>query len=178
MKTLELTSYDQQALDFLATTGAKIEITFSHNGKHFEDDKEERDIYNVILSRGNRKYKFAFGNSLNDSGFYAKINRNKYSIDRKYINDRNLVHIIKRLYNWGFNPSIDTIHRPVAPSEYSILCCLTKHNPETFENFCSDFGYDTDSRKAKKTFKAVSKEWLSVSSLFSYEELEVLREIQ
>ena len=26
-----------------------------------------------------------------------------------------------------------------------------------FENFCSEFGYDTDSRKAYKTFKACEK---------------------
>lgn len=173
----QISNYNQQALDFLQSTGAKIEVKFSHSGKHFEDDTDERDIYSVVLSRGNRKYKFNFGNSLNDSCFYFTIGRNKLPIDRKHLDSKNLISLVKTRIS-SFNPKYDTIHKPIAPSEYTILCCLTKYNPETFEDFCSEFGYDTDSRRAKKTYKAVVKEWLMITSLFSDEELEALREIQ
>ena len=53
------------------------------------------------------------------------------------------------------------------PDMYSILSCLTKHDPETFENFCSDYGYDTDSRTAERTYKAVCREWAAVERLFA-----------
>lgn len=39
--------YINQAIEFLNKTNCKLTIEFSHNGKHFEDDKSNRDIYNV-----------------------------------------------------------------------------------------------------------------------------------
>jgi hypothetical protein len=66
----------------------------------------------------------------------------------------------------------------IFPSAYDVLTCLTKCDPGTFENFCSDFGYDTDSRKAERTYKAVCDEWEQVSKLFNEQEIELLQEIQ
>lgn len=63
------------------------------------------------------------------------------------------------------------------PTMYDILTCLTKYDPGTFENFCSESGYDTDSRTAERTYKAVCKEWDGVNLLFS-DILDELQEIQ
>jgi len=63
------------------------------------------------------------------------------------------------------------------PTMYDVLACLTKYDPGTFENFCSDYGYDTDSRSAERTYKAVCKEWRAVDRLFD-DIIEELREIQ
>lgn len=79
-------------------------------------------------------------------------------------------------YSFNFGQSIaDTGQHPTA---YDVLACLTKYEPGTFENFCEDFGYDTDSRKAEKIYKAVCKEFENVSKLFTPEEIEQLAEIQ
>jgi hypothetical protein len=56
-----ITHYNQQALDFLEKHGVTIKIEFSHNGKYFDDDKDNRDIYNIELKRGNNYYDFQFG---------------------------------------------------------------------------------------------------------------------
>jgi len=66
----------------------------------------------------------------------------------------------------------------IHPTAYSVLACLTKYDPETFENFCSEFGYDEDSRKALKIYEAVKDEYLNLCSLFNEKELELLMEIQ
>ncbi len=60
---------------------------------------------------------------------------------------------------------------------YDVLACLTKYDPGTFENFCSDFGYDTDSRKAEDVYRAVVKEFHSVQKFFAAEEIPELQEI-
>ena len=60
------------------------------------------------------------------------------------------------------------------PDLYAILCCLTKYDPGTFENFCSEFGYDEDSRKVYKIYQAVKEEYMNMCSLFNDEELELL----
>ena len=63
------------------------------------------------------------------------------------------------------------------PTEYDILSCLTKYEPGTFENFCSEFGYDTDSRKALKTYHAVCREYTGVCRIWNEAERELLAEI-
>ena len=81
--------------------------------------------------------------------------------------------------NWGFSTvKSDIIHYPVAPTPYDVLACLTKYPVYDFADFCSEYGYDTDSRKAYKTYKAVKREWENVAILFNDDELEQLREIQ
>lgn len=64
-----------------------------------------------------------------------------------------------------------------APTAYDVLTCLTKTDPESFEDFCGNFGYDTDSRKAMKIYKSVCKEWLKVGAFFTEEELNELQDI-
>ena len=62
------------------------------------------------------------------------------------------------------------------PTAYDILTCLTKSDPIDYHNFCSEYGYDTDSIKALKTFKAVQREWQGVNRVFG-DVLEQLQEI-
>ena len=62
------------------------------------------------------------------------------------------------------------------PKLYDVLSCLTKYDPESFNNFCSEFGYDEDSRTVKRTYKAVCKEWEAVNRMF-FDCLDELQEI-
>lgn len=65
------------------------------------------------------------------------------------------------------------------PTAYDFLSCIQKYPVESFEHFCSDFGYDTDSILALKTYKEVRKEFAKVSKIFHREsELKELQEIQ
>lgn len=48
-------------------------------------------------------------------------------------------------------------HNGKEPNVYDVLDCLASDASgadESFEGFCSNFGYDTDSRKAEKIYKA------------------------
>jgi hypothetical protein len=132
------TEYDERTRDWLEVTDSTLYVAFSHTGKYFLDDRGDRDVYDVTLSRGNHDYTFTFGQSLNDSA--ARHRR--------------------------------------APSAYSILACLEVHNPGTFENFCADYGCDTDSRSAEKTYHAVVGQWLQLSRMYTPEQLDDLAEIQ
>jgi len=63
------------------------------------------------------------------------------------------------------------------PTAYDVLACLTKYDVGSFEDFCSEFGYDTDSRTAERTFKAVVKEWENISRIYTEEQIEAMQEI-
>jgi len=70
--------------------------------------------------------------------------------------------------------------KPVAPPAASILSSLILDSGiggSTFEEFCGDFGYDTDSRKAFDTYMACQKILNKVRALFSPEEIERITDL-
>lgn len=84
----------------------------------------------------------------------------------------------ERKFSFKFGQSIFKSVAGIAPNAYDVLACLIKYDPIDFESFCSDFGYDTDSRSAKKIYKTVQKEWKMVQALWNDKEIEKLSEIQ
>ena len=132
---METTDYNKQANEFLRKTGATMKINFSHNGKHFADDKQNRDIYKITISKCKRSFTFKFGQSIAKSGTGE------------------------------------------APTAYDVLACLQKYDVGSFEDFCWEFGYNIDSRSAEKTYKAVCKEYEKLCTIFSDEEMELMRDI-
>ena len=83
-------------------------------------------------------------------------------------------------YSFKFGQSIaNSDYGKTSPTAYDVLAALTKYDPENFDNFCSEYGYDTDSRKAEKIYKAVQKEYDNIISLFGEDDtIEELRNIQ
>jgi len=138
--------YTKQANDFMTKTGTTMEAKLLGNMPYFDDDKESRDVYQIILKRGDKKYSFKFGQSIANSGETMK--RNPYG---------------KTMYDH------EQIKRPegrIKPTAYDILACVQKYDVGTFEDFCSEFGYDTDSRKAEKMYFAAQKEFKGIDMLF------------
>ncbi len=178
--TTTISTYEQSALDFLAKTGCDFKCEFLRNDKHFADDTETRDIYKITLKRGSRKYSFEFGQSLNKSGFYANYGKRKIALPiEKMTDDVNKLrfYIRMNLMNDYGSVKTDSIHYPEAPTSYDVLACLQKSPVYDFADFCSEFGYEEDSRKAYKIYKAVKREWENVNILFTDEEIEQLQEI-
>lgn len=78
-------------------------------------------------------------------------------------------------YNFEFGQSIANGSKE--PAIHDILSCLTKYEPEPFDDFCAEFGYDINSRDSRKTYKAVYKEYEAVERLFG-DIMDKLQEIQ
>ena len=183
MKTAtQKTDYNQQAADFLQATGTEFKAEFLKHAKHFDSDKEARDIYGITLKRGARSYFFEFGQSINASGEYQVREHlvNKLWCQQVTGGKRCLSAKEFKALKWMTGIERDVLKNVnfSAPSAYDVLACLTKNDPGTFENFCSEFGYDADSRSAKKTYKEVCDEWKNVAMLFNDEEINELQEIQ
>lgn len=166
--------YEQQANAFLDKTTTLLIVKFLKHGKHFDDDKEERDIYEVTLQRGDRKFTFNFGQSIACSGKWILYGYNEEGnwSNKKTNNDR---EAMKHKAN-GKEAKKNTEFKQ--PTAYDVLACLTKNEVGSFEDFCADYGYDTDSRKAEKIYQAVLNEWNNIKMLFTDKEIEELQEIQ
>jgi hypothetical protein len=97
-----------------------------------------------------------------------KESRNIYRVTLKRAN---------RSYSFKFGDSIKNSSDGIEPTEYDVLSCLTKYDVGTFQDFCVEFGYDPDSRKALKTYNAVCREFKGVCRIWNAEEREQLAEI-
>lgn len=173
MKTF--TEYDKQAEKFLQDTGTKFKTEFLYNGPYWEEEADKRDIYQIILVRGEKSFSFRFGQSLANSGLMIKRNPHDKTIYGQEMIPRRFKGR-KTAYS-SFMLGLSEKDR-VYPTPYDVLACLQKYDIGTFEDFCSEFGYDTDSRKAEKTYFAVQNEYTGIRRLFSESEMEQLQEIQ
>jgi hypothetical protein len=87
----------------------------------------------------------------------------------------------QKTYSFWYGQSISAGEKE--PTFYDIFTCLEKYEPEDFEWWCKDYGFDDkplfEYPKVMKTYKAVCREWKGVERLFPEEEvLDELREIQ
>lgn len=112
--------------------------------------------------------------------FTVKFKKNdKYFPDDKETRDIYNITLKRgsRSYTFTFGQSINDTEKHIAPNAYDVLASLEKYDVGTFEDFCSDFGYDTDSRKAEKTYQAVKEQFTQLQTLFNDTELAEMAEI-
>lgn len=72
-------------------------------------------------------------------------------------------------YTLDFYQSIAGTRNGEVPNEYDVLACLDFNVPESFEDFCDEFGYDPDPIKAQKTWKACLVQSRSLNKVFPLE---------
>lgn len=175
-------SHEDQANRFLKDTETTIKTEFLRHGKHFEDDTHTRDIYEVTMTRGDREYKFNFGQSIINSGvvlFHTGGKRTRHTgfIMPDDLRKKAEAEPLKkrRIVTGWMSREHFSLHglkfKFQHPTAYNVLACLQKSDPESFDNFCSEFGYDTDSKQAEKTHQTVRDEWLNVERLFTESEI-------
>lgn len=170
---IDSSKYDEATKLLAEHLNLEFKAEFLENNYHFQGDKDKRDIYNITLKRGTRKYTFKFGQSIMNSQYYKdRIEGRTYTLNGGCRTGNYSITDLNKYISGGMNV---TLVKGEAPTLYDVLACLQKYDVGTFEDFCSDFGYDTDSRTAEKTYKAVVKEYDKMCSLFNDEELELLQ---
>jgi hypothetical protein len=153
---MAVSQYEQQALDWAAKWGVTMTATFSQHGHHWPGDADTRDIYDIDLRRGGAKMTLRFAQSLARSAppMVATGAGVGGTISPYWQRERTKAERSGDHYGrWAKH------HKRTPPTLYDILTCVQKSDPCTFDDFCSDCGYDTDSIKAKATFEAVDREW-------------------
>lgn len=79
---------------------------------------------------------------------------------------------------WGsiMNPEIQSDEDNISAFEAFVSDAICGES--TFEDFCSDLGYDTDSRRAERIYKACQKSNRKLHRIFSGNIYELLTELQ
>lgn len=149
--------YIKQATEFLRKTYTKMKIRYvglAVNKKWKE--KEKRCLYEITLTSPRGSMTFDFWDSIRNT----KIRTMPFDA-----------------YNVQANKELAAKKKAAVPSVYDVLACLQKYDPGTFEDFCSDYGYDEDSRTAERIYFAVQREYTQLARLFTPEQMEELAEI-
>lgn len=164
---MNINEYQRQALEFLKETGTTCTIAYVGCLYNEDWDKTNKhDLYYVTLKNNRGEYTYKYWDSL----YNTELNHMSYGDYMiKYPN-------ISSAYQ--ANKELKKLQEKVKIKEYDVLACLTAWEVGTFEDFCDDFGYNSDSINAYKTYMAVCKERDGLRKIFTYEQLEMLSEIQ
>ncbi len=168
-----MNEYTKQATEFLKKANTTIKIEFIGLAINREwKENTPRNLYNITLSNPAGAMNFDFWDSIHNTE----------------IRQMNLEAYAEKRYNCRFD-SLNYSEKVKAqkelkekkaaaqPTAYDVLACMTKYDPGTFENFCSEFGYNEDSCTAEKIYFAVQKEYSQLTKIFTPEQLEEMQEI-
>lgn len=145
-----MTNYEKQANDFLHKNKIECEIVYSHTGKHFGGDTEERDIYNATFKKGDKKqFSVVFGASISDTKKRA---------------------LAKGGDSRGATPTAYSILACLQKYEVGDL-------DDFLSEYGYEVKKAGDLRRLQKLHIAVYEEWDKVRGFFSSKELEELRDI-
>lgn len=172
-----MTDYKQQALDFLKTCNATMEIEFLHVDINQNwNDNTKRNKYRFTITTPKGKMTGNFWDSV--------INT---QITLMTPEDYSMKHYGQ--YYDGLMPHVKTRIRRIlkeakvkcTPTPYDILACLQKYDPGTMHEFFDEFCYEVNSVddmfSFMNTYNAVVKEYRDLCRIFTEEQMEILREI-
>ena len=157
MNTTTTSQYDQQAETFLTSNGIKFRTTLSDTKTPpWSDNGKRGHHYRVTLSSGTR----ATG-KWNENGGVSFRKGSRLTFDF-----------------WSSIADAEKGLLTVRP--YDVLACISSdaYTPETFKDWCSEFGDSSDSIKALQTFRRCSAFAKRLRDFFTEAELEQLQEIR
>lgn len=76
-----------------------------------------------------------------------------------------------------FWDSLYSLTHDEKPTEYEIFSCLEKYEVCDFYEWCTEYGYNTDSRRAERLWRLCRRQWASVQRVFTDDQIAELREI-
>lgn len=169
-----MTEYQAQAKSFLANCKATMEINFVGREipSHWLGETKPHNKYQFTITTPKGKYTSYFLDSLYNTevsemtadDFACKRYKARYDVLRGY----ERTNVLRELRKLKEN---------AIPTEYDILAAVEKYSYDSFSDFCSEFGYSTDSISARETFLACGEEYAGLRRIFTEEQMEMLREI-
>lgn len=165
--------YIEQATEFLQKTNSEMKIEYMGLSVNREwKEKEKRCLYEITLTSPRGSMTFDFWDSIRNAEIKT-MTLEAYAEKRYRMPFPSLTQAEKM----QANKELASKKKNAVPSVYDVLACLTKSDPGTFEDFCSNFGYDEDSRTAERIYFAVQKEYTQLTRIFTPGQMEELAEI-
>ena len=170
-----MNEYLKRAKDFLNKANAKCEIVYGGISRNENwKEKEKRNWYDVTITTPRGKMSYTFWDSIHNTEISTMTFEEyaKKKLKYKRVEDMSYGEKVK------VKNDLARLKAKAVPNEYDVLACLEKYDVGTFEDFCSEFGYDEDSRTAERIYIAVIKEYKDLTRISTEKQMEELSEIQ
>lgn len=159
--------YKELIIKFLKEANATCEIVYGGIARNdLWKEKDKRNWYDVTITTPYGSMQYMFWDSIHNTEIlmmglddYVKKNLKRNPLDITYFEK---TKALKQLAG---------LKEKAVPTAYDVICCLTMYDVGTFEEFCSDYGYDEDSRRAEKIYIACIKEYKDLTRIFSEDQL-------
>lgn len=173
--TININEQDQAVAEFLKAE--KISYSASFQGTK-KSDNWERDQFVVTFTNGNNSESFEYGCGI---GHRLQVAKNAYKLSDSQLSG------VKKLRDLIGESRLDSTILDlgnkvyaVKPTQAGVLYCLlldAQAADQNFDDFCSDFGYDPDSRKDFKVYEACCETLQKIRKLFTNEQRAKLAEL-
>lgn len=182
----EKNDYQGQGTAFLEATGTTMKVVEAvpqAAAEWAKDDEHHGVKYVITLTNSRHSYTFDYWGSVFHSDKLARAivcdtNRDNMSPDYFLIKDFLKDNGKKApLNSFGLPRLAALVREVIAPSAYDVLVCLHPMQADTFEEWCSEFGYDNDSIRAERTYRACVQQDRAMLRMFTNEQLQALEEI-
>lgn len=169
-----MTDYQAQAKQFLADCNATMEIKFV--GKevptNWQGETKPHNKYQFTITTPKGKYTSCFWDSLHNTEV-SEVSERTYA-QQKYKTSYDCLRSHEKA---KARAELAKLKAKARPTEYDILAAVEKYGYDSFSDFCSEFGYSTDSISARETFLACGEEYAGLRRIFTEEQMEMLRKI-
>lgn len=170
-----MNEYHKQADDLLASFGVTFKVMLIGSDCPPFCDDAIRKVDMDAVDTYPRKTHF------HGKHYRCTFSRGEHSFSVDYWNsyaDEELLKLGSRDFRDGVS-ALPFNHRTPRPkvTAYAVITRLERDPADSFEDWCNDYGYDTDSRRAESIYQACQKQWREVVGFFTPEEIEKLREI-
>jgi len=161
----KLSEYEQQAEQFLTRNGIKFRATLS-DSKPAPWESERSNYAQRIPTKASKErhhYRITLSRT---------ISKPRPTSDPSCFKSDRVVFDF-----WGSIADAEAGNKTVTP--YDVLACISSdaNCPETFRDFCAEYGYSDDSLSAMQTFRRCSAFSKRLRAFFTPQELEELSEI-
>jgi hypothetical protein len=136
----------------------EFEVTYHHLGLRVSDELWQHDAWLITINGESVDYKTGIGHRKAKTKYDKKEFKEALSRNLKQTKENLLI----------FNERFETISKPVQPTLDDVLngiimdaSCAT----EIFDDWCDNFGYDHDSRKAYRLYEECQKQVLVCRAL-------------
>jgi hypothetical protein len=188
---LIMEDYEKQSQEFLSATNSTLTVKLSdkQTAPLWAKNEKHGYKYDIELVNARGSYKFSFWDSIANAGYIDALNfiknsqlgenrTNEYYKAQDLLKSKNALGLKSGLSMMRARTKYNEYIDELKPSAYSVLACLSVDYSDDFADFCSMYGYDTDSITAKKTYEAVIEQDRQLRRMFTLEELDMLQQVQ
>lgn len=179
---MKLSEYDKQANKFLKVTDSTLEVRLADPQKAplWAVNEIHGNHYIVTLKSPRGAFTFDYWDSIANAKQIKALQLIKNAqwgdISSDYYQAQDELKEIfgKKLSTVNVRRHYDEYEKELHPRAYPVLACLNLLYSDSFEDFCAEYGYDTDSITASKTYSAMQEQDRMLRRLYTLDELELL----